>query len=214
MHKQKWFTLIEILLVLAIMVIITSMIVTWFWSLDTEKSYAEACVNSFYGDISNRVYYAQTSKILTWDIIPTKYVINGINKTWLDLNYTQWNIPRIFKHLSTKTYSNCTQKTNFWIELSSTFNLIELYPALQWVWNEIWFQICSPDCNNASNYQKTWAINFRFCWKDKNNSNSQICSDFWQILFDARVGSARKRFCRGFTWANEDECYVWTTGKD
>lgn len=43
--------------------------------MDADKYYSESCVNTLYGPLSERVYHAATSKMLSGDLVPEEYLI-------------------------------------------------------------------------------------------------------------------------------------------
>lgn len=74
----KWFTILEIIIVIGIISILLVAFRNSFQYAQKDSLYAESCVNKLYGDTNNFIYAAMTSKwIYTsgWIIFPEQYII-------------------------------------------------------------------------------------------------------------------------------------------
>lgn len=96
MILKKWFTLIEILLVLSILTIIFFMSRWLFNNPNQNVINSEICINEIAGQVEQFFYNAVTGREFEqWTIVPTTYTIhfNGEkNSLWNGVNlYVNWN---------------------------------------------------------------------------------------------------------------------------
>ena len=206
MKKTKGFTLIEMLAVLMIIVIISLLWMRSFSTIQADRAYSESCINVFYSDLSDWVYYASTSRVLSWGVVPDTYIIEA-NGAWFRLSYTSWSdsSPIVYLDRNLEDYAYCRQKTRFQIRVEYDFSKIVMLPSLISVWNKNWFEMYSWSAKLATGY-----VNLVLIWKDKawNITSEQ---EFWQVLFDARTWMVKKRLCTRYDETDEKKCKEWNT---
>ena len=169
-------------------------------TLEADRAYSESCINSFYSDLSDWVYYASTSRVLSGgkaedclDIlfIPDGYSIKMIN-SWFELKYTSWTVTTTYLKKTLNDYTYCMQKTRFSTEVVPSFSEINMLPSLISKGNQNWFEIKS-----WSTLLATWVINMYLNWRDK-AWNPTSRQEFWQVFFDARTWMIKKKLCRKY----------------
>lgn len=94
-HMTKWFTLIEMLLVIVVLWVLISMSRYLFVASDNNKYYAETCANNIYSTLKNHQYKALVGKKLntwSWTLTPQSYnmQIDAENNT-IALQYNTWS---------------------------------------------------------------------------------------------------------------------------
>lgn len=106
--KKKWFTLLELIMVIGIIFILIVTFRNVFQNTNKDYLYAETCVNKIHWDMNNFLYSAMTSRGLyistgsiTGTIFPQQYVVSIIpenneiklsyktqdNTTWIYIQY-------------------------------------------------------------------------------------------------------------------------------
>ncbi len=99
--QKKWFTLLELIMVIGIILVLIVTFRNIFQNTNKDYLYAETCVNKVYWDINNFLYSAMTSRGLyittgstTGTIFPQQYMIAITpNKNEIELSYkTEQNI--------------------------------------------------------------------------------------------------------------------------
>lgn len=211
MHKKKGFTLIELMLVMAILWIMAWMGSWYLSSLDADRVYTESCTNAVFSDLADWVYYASTSRIISWDIVPDYYVID---MSWdvYNLNYWSWKLTNtstwiLYLPRTVNDFMYCKQSKNYYNRLSANFKDIKMLPGLVPDWDKSGFKICK-DSDCWSNLLATWAITIEFCPKSDVLS---ACVEYGQIYFDARVAVVRKRLCKKYKKNAPTKCEERTT---
>lgn len=209
--KGKAFTLIEMLLVVIILWILMSIWVNRLALFDSDKYYSESCVNTLYGPLSEWIYYAATSKSLSWDIMPDKYVIQTINQTsWFVLNYEKNGINIYYTGLLSNL-NYCQKGDRYKVFFSADFDRIIMLPLLRSYGNQNGFEILKKDGGSSL---ATGAMYLKFC----SPASETMCRDFWEIVFDARTAMIKKRFCKIYypkdesNSGKEKQCKERTTG--
>lgn len=121
--KKKWYTLVELIIVVAIVWILMVAFRGIFEIKNRENLYGEACINNLYGEVSNYMYAAITSRALLSGankIYPDFYAIefetykNQINflyMTWSTRNYLSWSTRKSLG-ITGNVPSNYNCKTN------------------------------------------------------------------------------------------------------
>jgi len=202
--QQKWFTLLEIIIVLLLIGILMVAFKQIFQPKDQNTLYGQSCVNILYGEINNFVNAGMTSKnIYTGEksITVQKYIIEvEENIDTIKLSYqiwlnTTWN--RKIYNLSGGVPNNFyCQSTQYNIKLSWTTNR-EIIINRGFAWqNETPFKI-----NKNNNNQLTGTSKFIMCDKDNN-----LCKEIARIDYDSRTKYISKKLCISYTWVNQTIC--------
>ncbi len=226
MYKKKGFTLIELILVLAILSILA-----WMWSrylstLDAERAYSESCTNAIYSDLADWVYYASTSRVLANDDTPDYYILE-MDWTWYNFKYWTWDVTwewvlYLSRHIEDFYY--CRQSRNYHNILVPDFKEIRMLPGLIPDWDKSWFKILFVWTNAELNARPSgrdcpfsewngrlcpmWAINIKFCPKSDDES---ACLEYWQVAFDARTWMVKKKLCKKYKKNEPSKCEERTT---
>lgn len=212
-YTQKAYTLFEMIIMIIIIWILIWIGIDRFSSINADRYYSESCVNEFYGPLSEWVNYASMSKILSWEIAPTAYFIK---KESINSGYSLWY--QIHNESPISHWTNLLEHIPYcWkgkisrVEVNFSFDKIRMLPAFysQGGWNG--FQIFT----GADQALATGFIQIKFCPQKPNTP----CSDFWEILFDARTAMIKKRFCKLYFPKNEShplqetQCRERSTGQ-
>lgn len=121
--KKKWFTLLELIIVIGIILVLIVTFRNIFWNTNKDYLYAETCINKIHGDMNNFIYSAMTSRGLyistgsvTWTIYPLQYTIsfvptNEIHLRYKDQNNNTWTYIRHFLSSNELSQSYCSMNT-------------------------------------------------------------------------------------------------------
>ena len=218
MYKKKGFTLVELVIVMAILAIMSWMWTRFLSSLDADRVYSEGCTNALFSDISSMIYYASTSRVLSWDLAPDYYIFE-IEWTWYSFKFWTWNIRNsdnvewiLYQSRRVDDFFYCKQSDKYFNKLQADFVRIKMLPALVPDWDETWFKICTKkkNSNDLECKKPTWFINILFCPKSDDES---ACVEFWQVSFDARTWLVKKKLCKWYEKKNASKCNERSTWK-
>lgn len=188
--RKKAYTLFEMIIMVMIIWILIWIGIDRFSSINADRYYTESCVNEFYGPLSQWVSYASTSKILSWEIAPTAYFIQkeGVNSGF-SLQY-QINNGRPISYQTglIEHIPYCWKGKVSRVQVNFSFDSIRMLPAFYPQGGVNGFEIFTGTDKTLA----TGAIQIKFCPPKPNTP----CSEFWEILFDARTAMVKKRFCK------------------
>ena len=184
MNKQHWFTLIELILVLIILGVFTTIGIWRFWDLGTDRYHAERCFSKIYGETSKSFHEIAFEKVLD-----TQKPANAMM-----LSFSQ-NPDQLSKQINYENGNNTTEIINFsdidGCQKKWKFELKLVNPLtitlLSWLKNKNntrWMQIGGAF---------TGEVKFQLCTTQNTSSH---CQDFSKILFDARVWTIKRSTCK------------------
>jgi len=192
MKKLKWFSLIEMLMVISIILVFLVVFQWFFKPKNIEIYYWQKCINELYSFINRFTIAWLTSKWFNswWVMIyPSSYrteILASENKIINSISWTQ----RETVNLS-------------WIDSSKKLCYINDVYNIQLTWEDIIINIGKWSLNNLFDINKsngTWQVSLLLC--GKNNS----CITIWQYIVDKRSQTITKRVCLGFSW---NDCLQW-----
>lgn len=199
MKKKAWYTLLEMLIVVIIIGILASIGRSRLANFDTNKYHAERCVNQIYGEISSFTYFASTSKIFSEDKIPETYELAITWNNTFNLQYTTTgSTQELYSTINLANLESCKKGKNYEIKSEGSFDKLIMLPSFKPVGNKNGFSIIN---NRQQTNLFTWAIALKYCSPSDNALNN--CSDFARILFDTRIGTVRKSFCKYYEINND-----------
>ena len=94
MINKKWYTLMEIILVISVISVFVFIMKPFFQSNQKDFFYIESCSNKIYGDMNNFMYDWATSKGIykgNTKIFPNQYIINIKDSNTIALEYQESN---------------------------------------------------------------------------------------------------------------------------
>jgi len=189
--NKKWFTIIEILIVI-ILISVLLVSFSWIFQLKSKSTlYWQVCVNNLYGDISNFFFAGITSKA----------IYSGSQKIFPSIYYIDFDVPN--NQIILKYLNNDTINTNRILELSwniwvSYYCLTNSYKIIL-SWSSTTVKInkwLSQDENLQTLTLSWWASNFLgevdFLLCENNNPS---CKDIWKFQIDTRIQNIKKKIC-------------------
>lgn len=163
--KIKSFTLIELIIAIGVIWVLMMATTVYLWWTDEKRRVIEAqwCAYSLWGEITNFVFYALTSKNLkleNWTHISPDYYY--VSLTWWTAN----GYNKIL--LSYSTWSNSTNKMKIYKTLSSSKNCPGnktnlVYERTWWTTNikrvimNKWFSVSADDPSKNQVFEIEWA---------------------------------------------------------
>lgn len=192
MNKQHWFTLIELILVLIILGVFTTIGIWRFWDLGTDRYHAERCFSKIYGETSKSFHEIAFEKVLD-----TQKPANAMM-----LSFSQ-NPDQLSKQINYENGNNTTEIINFsdidGCQKKWKFELKLVNPLtitlLSWLKNKNntrWMQIEGDSF--------TGDVSFQLCTTQNTSSH---CQDFSKILFDSRVWTIKRSTCKYYNDAKQ-----------
>jgi len=188
--RYKWFSLIEMLIVMSIILILLVVFQNLFKPTNVRVYSWQKCVNDLYGFVNTFVNQWLTSKwFQSWTdmIYPTSYktqmfpsqnkIINIINAGSTDIE--QWVVNLSWVNSSQICYINSTYKI--------VLSWADIEIINKWSTNQ--FDI-SWSANNI-----TWQTDLYLC-----RINNWGCIHIWEFGIDKRSQTITKRVCLGFSW--------------
>lgn len=196
MYKKKWFSFLELLIV---MMIISILFVTFRSSFQIKNKdilYGQACIETIYGQVNNFLYGWLSSKSLfSWSttIFPNEYIINFQPLSWIiELNYkteeSGWDI--VYNKIEINKNTNITYCT-------SNSYIIQLTWNNYWIYIKKWLQ----NNNNMSSFYisgenliNTGETVFLQC-----SNQWTLCKTIARFETDTRIMGLKKQICLSFT---------------
>ena len=169
-----------------------------------DSLYGEACINNLYGDISNYLYSAITSKALLSEkiqIFPNTYYIefNSTENT-IRFSYDTWWWISTWKDFSlasftgnvTKNYNCKTNAYNIWLSWTNLQIKIN-----KWLTEDANLQSMSLSGEGIGSNTFTGAIKFLLYYP-----NSTWYKELWRFEIDIRTQSIKSKMCLSInnTW--------------
>ncbi|PZM86455.1 MAG: hypothetical protein DLD55_05660 [candidate division SR1 bacterium] len=126
--------------------------------------------------------------MLSGEITPDFYIIQkeGPSSGYV-LTYKIGDTEEEYQKKLTSAIAYCQKGGNYRVKVDFNFDRVVLRPSLYAYGDQRGFEILSGATSLA-----TGVIAFDFC----SPSTSTECTDFGEILFDARTAQMRKRFCK------------------
>ena len=184
MNKQHWFTLIELLFVLIILGILTTVGIWRFWDLGTDRYHAERCFSKIYGETSKAFHEIAFEKVLDTQKPANDMVLlfsKDQNQLSKQINYEDGT--NTTETINFSNIDGCQKKWKFELKLTN-FLTITLLSWLKNKNNTRWMQIRGAF---------TGEVKFQLC---TTQNTSSLCQDFSRILFDARVWTIKRSTCK------------------
>lgn len=194
MKKVKWFSMVEMLIVISIILTFMLIFQNFFKPKDMQIYQWQKCVNDIYNFVNTFVNAWLTNKWFnSWTdmIYPSSYkteirpsenkLINSIN-TWIGY---------ITREIATLSWTNGENLCY----INSVYNIILTGENID-------IEIIKWSSNNQFNISdSTWYTDLLLCkW------NNLWCIHIWQYIIDKRSQTIIKRVCLSFSWGN---CLQW-----
>ena len=187
MRNKKWFTLLEMTLVVVILSIIIFVMRPFFESNKKDYLYIESCANKLYGDMNNFMYAAATSKWLwTWanKIFPNKYIISVVNSGQIELDYTQTDGTtgvQLTDYITWLKDYYCRSNTS---KLSWDFFTLTIDKSASAINGSTQAYALSGGSNLF-----TWAVSLYLCY------SPIVCREVANFEIDTRIQTIKRRKC-------------------
>lgn len=188
MTKKKWFTLIEMVIVVTVISILIFIMKPFFQNNKKDYLYIESCINKVYGDMNNFMYASATSKWLyswTTRLFPSQYIIKVKNSNTIALEYKQttWQTGTYLTDMLTWMRQYYCWSNTYTSKFSGDFFTLTIDKSK------------SSTNGNTQWYSLTWtkaaftgSIWMYLCYGTK-------CNEVAQIEIDTRIQMLKKRKC-------------------
>lgn len=191
MNKQHWFTLIELLFVLIILGILTTVGIWRFGDLGTDRYHAERCFSKIYGETSKSFHEIAFEKVLGTQKPANAMMLSfSQNPDQLSKQIKYEDSPNTTETINFSDIDGCQKKWKFELKLVDSLRIT----LLSWLKNKNntrWMQI------EGGSF--TGEVMFQLCTTQNTSSH---CQDFSKILFDARVWTIKRSTCKYY---NDDK---------
>ncbi len=209
MHSlKKWFTMIEILVVIVILWVLMGTLKNVFKPSNKDTLYGQICINRIYWDINNYLNAWVTSKWIYVDnqaLYPKDYTIRFLPEmNSISLEYTLDNNSTGIRKTLELTWNslpgNYSCKDNsYLLKIQGQTTQVTLKRWLQSETNLPTFQII-----REWNLLFTGTVAIHLCLPDQT-----ICRQFSEYAIDARTKHIKNRICLSFTGPNNIICKEW-----
>ncbi len=206
MSIRRWFTIIEVMIVMMIIGILFLSFKSYFQVKDKNILYGQACIESIYGQVNNFMHAGLSSKSLyTWSkaIYPDQYIIffDAVSQTII-LKYIAAQESGYYSSIpiTGNDIMYCSSKA---YKISMTWDTYEITinkglqenAALQF------FYLSGTRADGTPNLG-TWADDFFLCYPTGTG-----CKHIAHFELDTRTINLKKQICLGYT--ETGACYEW-----
>lgn len=194
MHKKKWFSFLEMLIVIMIVSILFVSFRSAFQVKNKDVLYGQACIETLYGQINNFLHAGLSSKSLfswTTPIFPDQYIITfnpltqdivlGYQKQGFDYSYAKID-------MTGNTNNNYCITNSYIIVLSWDNYALHINKGLQENADMQFFYI-SGTTSVSTGQSVFWQCTLQWSW----------CKEMARFESDTRTISIKKQICLSFT---------------
>lgn len=198
MKKLKWFSLIEMLIIISLILIFMVVFRSQLIPKNTHIYHWQACVNNLHDFIS--------SFATAW--LTNKWLYSGQQLIYPD-KYQILIEPSENKIANLINSNNSIEEINLsWTISSDNICYINSSYKIFLTWSDLELEINKWQWNNQFNFTtsswlnlNTWKTELLLC---KNNLSE--CLQIWEYLIDKRSQTIIKRVCLAFSWS---DCMKW-----
>ena len=199
--KRKWFSFLEILIVMMIVGILFVAFRSSFQVKNKDVLYGQACIETLYGQVNNFLHAGLSSKSLfswTTAIFPDQYIVSFIPaQQRIELKYNEQGNEYIYSSIELTGNSNIMYCSSNSYTIQLTWETYELH-INKWLQENAALQFFYFTGTSSIS---TWWSEFLQC-----NNQWTWCKTMARFESDTRTISLKKQICLIFTGA---DCLEW-----
>ncbi len=198
MYKKRWFSFLEMLIVIMIVGILFVAFRSSFEIKNKDTLYGQSCIETIYGQVNNFLHAGLSSKsVNSWStqIFPDTYnIIFSPDQQRIELQYEEQWSTHIYSSIAITGNTDISYCSSNKYTIQITWDTYELY-INKWLQENADLKFFYISGTNVAN---TGANIFLQC-----DTQGTGCKTMARFESDTRTVSIKKQMCLTFTWAGE-----------